>query len=545
MKSSYVKRMYLYLFALVLAVLPEPASADNNTITANKQSPKTDMSPANRCKSSGSYCGIYCLYAVIKLSDINIDPVELLKPEYIGSPRGSSLAELKKAAEDNGMHAVLVNSLTYAKAYRGNIPTEEQVAKLAAAAWKERPHSIDVTLYRESTTPPKPIEQIRKEVEGFFENERNMIQQKYEPNSEGMKIMLKRLNKAIEMNVNSWVKRQQFPRLARRRIRNAGHNHRADSVTAEPGEEIEPNMPFEGTYVNVGERNSSDFFSFDYQHKIKKAIIEDESGWARRDPAKFVGLPLGTASALQALLGGTNQGDPDPNKMQELSSTGLAKIDHAAGVVRVRVTVTPDPNTPDTRVRIEIGDPNYLPTTVMICDREDYSRVYYVELCSRRTGEPFYVRECSNFDSQGFPHNATEIKYDIDGNFEEKSVYRIIKVDLNPTIPDEVFKFKPPEDYEADDRRPPEKRPQNVNYLRTEDVRKTLREVHKAFQKRDLTTLKEFLKHKSWRVRSNALALITGVAEGEELKKIVESMRKDKKDEVREQAELILKRLQK
>ena len=440
---------------------------------------------------------------------------------------------------------LLVSSLTYAEAYRGNPPTEEQVAKLAAAAWKERPHSIDVTLYLELTTPPKPIEQIRKEVDGFFENERNMVLRKYEPNSEGMKIMLKRLNKAIEMNANSWVKRQQYPHLIRKRIRNAGHNHRADSVTADAGEELEPNMPFDHTSVNSGERNSEDFYSFGYQHKIKKAIIEDESGWFVRDPTGFACLPLGIASTLQVFLGGTNQGDPDPNKMHELARTGLAKIEHPAGVVRVRVMVTPDPNAPDTRDRIEIGDPNRLPTTVMICDREDYSRVYYVELRSRRTGEPFYIRECSNFDSQGFPRDVIEIKYDIDGNFEEKLVYKIVKVDLNPTIPDEVFKFKPPEDYEVDDRRPPEKRTKNVNYLRTEDVRKTLREVHKAFEERDLTTLKEFLKHKSWRVRSNALGLITGVAEGEELKRIVESARKDKNDEVREKAERILKRLQK
>lgn len=444
---------------------------------------------------------------------------------------------------------LLVSSLTYAKAYRGNPLTEEQVAKLAAAAWKERPHSIDVTLYLELTTPPKPIEQIRKEVEEMIDQgDREYYKRKGWTKDSLPDYAAKRRKRAIEMNVTSQVKRQQFPRLIRKRIRDAGHNHRADSVTAEPGEELEPNTPFDHTSVNSGERNSEDFYSFNYEHKIKKAIIEDESGWFVRDTSGFANMPSGITSLLQALLGGTNQGDPDPNKMQELSRIGLARIKYLRGVevnLVNRIAVSQDPNTPDTRVRIEIGDPNYLPTTVMICDREDYSRVYYVELCSRRTGEPFYVRECSNFDSQGFPHNVTEIKYDIDGNFEEKSVYRIIKVDLNPTIPDEVFKFKPPEDYEADDRRPPEKRPQNVNYLRTEDVRKTLREVHKAFQERDLTTLKEFLKHKSWRVRSNALALITGVAEGEELKKIVESMRKDKKDEVREQAELILKRLQK
>lgn len=108
MNLSYVKP--LYFSGLILAVLLEPVIA-NNTIAAKEQSLKTANSPARRC-SPGSYCGIYCLYAVMKLSDIDVDPQELLKPEYIGSPRGSSLAELKKAAEDNGMHAIPVGMLT-------------------------------------------------------------------------------------------------------------------------------------------------------------------------------------------------------------------------------------------------------------------------------------------------------------------------------------------------------------------------------------------------------------------------------------------------
>jgi len=37
---------------------------------------------------------------------------ELVKPEYIGSRKGSSLAELRKAAEDNELYAVPVGKLT-------------------------------------------------------------------------------------------------------------------------------------------------------------------------------------------------------------------------------------------------------------------------------------------------------------------------------------------------------------------------------------------------------------------------------------------------
>jgi len=106
---SYAKT--LYLSALILPVFLEPAIS-NDTIAAKQQSLNTANHPTKQCRSPGSYCGIYCLYAVMKLFDTNIDPKELLKPEYIGSRKGSSLAELKKAAEDNGLHAVPVRKLT-------------------------------------------------------------------------------------------------------------------------------------------------------------------------------------------------------------------------------------------------------------------------------------------------------------------------------------------------------------------------------------------------------------------------------------------------
>lgn len=210
-----------------------------------------------------------------------------------------------------------------------------------------------------------------------------------------------------------------------------------------------------------------------------------------------------------------------------------------------RISIHPDPNAPNSRDIIRIGDPNYFPLVVLTCDKDDYSRGYRVEACVPTKNLITYIRECNDFDSQGFPHNIIETRYDIDGNFVEKSVYRIIKVELNPSISDEVFELRPPANYEVDDRRPPEKRPKDVSYLTTEEVREILKQVDKAYREKDLATLKGFLKHKSWRVRSSALSLITGVAEGEELKEIVKSVRNDEDDEVRKKAEQILERLQK
>ena len=353
-----------------------------------------------------------------------------------------------------------VSSFTYAKANLEKLPTEGQVAKLAMAASKGKPHSIDVTLYLELTTPPKPIEQIRKEVEEMIDRMDQEFYKKMGWTKDSLPdYAAKRRKRAIEINFNLQVKRQQFVRLIKKRIRKTGHNQRVDQVIAEPGEELDPNMPFESTYVNVGNRDSVDFYSFDYKHKIQSAHIEDESGWVKRDPARFACMPLGVASVLQTILG-ANQGtitDPifvsDFKKMQELTKTGIVKIDIAGGVRRFRIMVTPEQNGSGNRDRIEIGDPNYLPTTVMVCDRGDYSRVYNVKFFSRRTGKPFYVRECSNYDNQGFPRNVTEIQYDKEGGLKEKSVYNIVKVDLEPSLPEDLFSFQPPSGYKVKDQR--------------------------------------------------------------------------------------------
>jgi len=73
-------------------------------------------------KSSGPYCGLYCLYTIIRLSGQEINFADLVKPEYIGSRRGSSLAELKKAAEDCGLYTVAAGKLTSRELLQLNYP---------------------------------------------------------------------------------------------------------------------------------------------------------------------------------------------------------------------------------------------------------------------------------------------------------------------------------------------------------------------------------------------------------------------------------------
>lgn len=344
----------------------------------------------------------------------------------------------------------------YAKEEPYNLPTAEQVRKLAEAAWNVPVNSIDVTLYKEIKEPSKSIEEFRQMFENFFD--------KAEGPKENLSGWgLEERHRTIQMNVERAVKEQEVGRRMKQRIRIDGYRQRIDQVIGypkmvllegTPHERIRPevllgpNTPYDMTLVNLGDKHKGDYTSFAYYHKMKGATITDKRGsrWAKSSIIDFARLLF----SFQGLLG-VNQGAvfeqvfvPDPNKMEKLRQTGLV-----AGMLRVRIN--PDPNNPDTRDRIEIKSDDYPCGTVIICNREDYSRVYYMEVCNPGTGELLYIKEFSDFDSQDFPRKATIIEYDLDGKLKKKEVYIVEKVELNPSIQDDVFEFQPPVGYKVTD----------------------------------------------------------------------------------------------
>ena len=102
-----LNRRFYHLLSICLLVI----ITSSRTIPASESKEIPSEVTAKR-KSSSRYCGLYCLYTVMKMNDQKTNFRELVKPEYIGSRKGSSLAELKKAAEDYGLYAVPVNTLT-------------------------------------------------------------------------------------------------------------------------------------------------------------------------------------------------------------------------------------------------------------------------------------------------------------------------------------------------------------------------------------------------------------------------------------------------
>lgn len=58
------------------------------------------------------YCGVHSLYAAMSALDVDLDVAELLEPRYVSSFRGSTVADLERAASDHGVHATALQEMT-------------------------------------------------------------------------------------------------------------------------------------------------------------------------------------------------------------------------------------------------------------------------------------------------------------------------------------------------------------------------------------------------------------------------------------------------
>jgi rhodanese-related sulfurtransferase len=128
-------------------------SAEPNDISANAK---------EQLRPSGGYCGIYCLYGAMKYLGIDCDPNELIKPEYIGSKKGSSLAELKKCAVDNGLYATPVNRLSTKDLSRCRLPIIIHVKSSPTAQTYDHYELYLGTRQGKAAIydPPRPIETV-------------------------------------------------------------------------------------------------------------------------------------------------------------------------------------------------------------------------------------------------------------------------------------------------------------------------------------------------------------------------------------------------
>jgi len=102
-----VNRRYLIIRLLMSTI----ALASPGLVCPARGAPSTPDARAGR-REYLTHCGLYCLYVTLRIAGKNINYEELVQPEYYGSYRGSSLLELKKAAEDHGLYATPIARLT-------------------------------------------------------------------------------------------------------------------------------------------------------------------------------------------------------------------------------------------------------------------------------------------------------------------------------------------------------------------------------------------------------------------------------------------------
>ena len=103
MKRSILATLLPARVSLLIATLAAPSI----TFAAPATAPAMPAKQAPR-----TYCGVHCLYAAARIEGRPIEFRDLVTEKYIRDTRGSSLADLVRAAEDHGLHARAVGDLT-------------------------------------------------------------------------------------------------------------------------------------------------------------------------------------------------------------------------------------------------------------------------------------------------------------------------------------------------------------------------------------------------------------------------------------------------
>ena len=145
-------------------------------------------------------------------------------------------------------------------------------------------------------------------------------------------------------------------------------------------------------------------------------------------------------------------------------------------------------------------------TSLMICAKDDYSKVHYYQIPNPASEKPpIFTKTCSNFDARGIPHNVTQVIYDGKGNVRLHETYRIENVRLNIPIPKEVFEFNPPDDYVVRDFRLPAAERQAA---KIEVLKRRLKGKDRGAKLEALVRLREYLKDNPDEMREIAVSLL-------------------------------------
>ena len=117
--SLIIKRIRYFILSIIFVMFLFDVlslAADEN------KNDKSSTTVKLKKRAGGSYCGLRCLYTIMKMANKEVEFQELLKHEYIGSSKGSSFLELNKAAEDFGLYMEAVVKITSIDLKRSDYP---------------------------------------------------------------------------------------------------------------------------------------------------------------------------------------------------------------------------------------------------------------------------------------------------------------------------------------------------------------------------------------------------------------------------------------
>lgn len=322
---------------------------------------------------------------------------------------------------------------------------KDQIFKLADAAWKKSPSSLDILVYREVKKKPLSEETVRSAVEKM-----------YKSTDQGAVNTTSNAKKAeMEGEVQRIMREQQLPRFMKQRIRNKGeYLYRVDETFTPSGQTVIPNStPVTRTFVNSGNPSKSDYAHFEYNHVSKIATLFNEKAmWHRENINEWCDMPQDVKVVLQNIFGvyakDVGLYMPDANLIDQV-------IKETRENWRISFNSIKYNELNLLQIKVILSNFSNNPIFSMMCDPTDYNRVYRYERYNPSNNNPIYVRECDKFNSQGFPMVVNIYNY-IDGEVSNYDKFTVEKADLNLNISDDIFKFNPPVGYGIVDRSLPE-----------------------------------------------------------------------------------------
>jgi hypothetical protein len=416
----------------------------------------------------------------------------------------------------------------------------EQAEKLVSAVCKPSPSCFDITFNMFLQDYTKNEKDLREKFESTYERIYGSMAANLAPDKESF----------IRDQIAYFMKRQQQgEHMEAYKIRFDANNLRTDdsySWACSPinihdgnqNKQTDFNIPFDSSIIEASDQNGY-FNRYFYDHSFKSASTKKPTARKNQNTREWI---RNLALVTPYITLKTKLGIP-PTEGYKLNTARFNQL--CSGKLNgINIVIENDDLFPETRDKIKLSfypeNPKRPVTkTVIVCDKNDYSRVYYCGTSKLSLTESTW----SDFDSQGYPHNITKMEYGTDGNLKKCVIYQVLDVHLNTPIPKEVFEFNPPQDYEirqADANGTTRIIRYKPGYEGAED------KLYDAKREKDVNTLKELLKNDKGMIRYESLRSLESLLaqKPDELRDAALSLKNDSDLIVREEAQKTLMRLE-